>query len=78
MQRGDSSSIHWKYAIVVTKCLRSLLRRDVPTEPSHVDYMLERTYDSHPSIVRFFFTTRQRLLTVEIEICRWNSWFRKA
>lgn len=47
---GNSSSIHWRYAIVAIRCIRTLIRRDQPMSPQIVRYVLERTYDSHPNI----------------------------
>ncbi|KAG6845633.1 hypothetical protein H0H87_005840 [Tephrocybe sp. NHM501043] len=50
MEVGDSEWIHWRYEIVATRALRTLVRRDVPTSPDHLQYFLNRVCDDHPTI----------------------------
>ncbi|TFK57485.1 hypothetical protein OE88DRAFT_1651225 [Heliocybe sulcata] len=45
-----STKTHWKYAIVAIRCLRTLIRRDVPLSPSLASYFMEKTHDTHPSM----------------------------
>ncbi|KII93397.1 hypothetical protein PLICRDRAFT_694576 [Plicaturopsis crispa FD-325 SS-3] len=47
---AQSPRTHWRYSIVAIRCLRTLLRRDVPPSPAHMRYFLKMTHDSHPSI----------------------------
>ncbi|CAL1696420.1 unnamed protein product [Somion occarium] len=47
---AQSPNTHWKYSIVAVRCLRTLIRRDVPLSRSHVQCLLEKTYDSNGSI----------------------------
>ncbi|KAG6897919.1 hypothetical protein C0992_009071 [Termitomyces sp. T32_za158] len=47
---GESEWTHWRYEIVATRALRTLVRRDAPTSPRHLQYFLERVYDDHPTI----------------------------
>ncbi|KZT19390.1 hypothetical protein NEOLEDRAFT_1142177 [Neolentinus lepideus HHB14362 ss-1] len=47
---AKSSKTHWKYAIVAVRCLRTLIRRDVPLSPDLASYFMERTHDVHPSM----------------------------
>ncbi|KAG5352050.1 hypothetical protein C0989_004042 [Termitomyces sp. Mn162] len=47
---GESESTHWRYEIVATRALRTLVRRDAPTSPRHLQYFLDRVYDDHPTI----------------------------
>lgn len=46
---------HWRYVIVAIRFLRALVRRDTPLSAPLIQFMLENTYSSHTSIVRFFF-----------------------
>ncbi|KAJ7597613.1 hypothetical protein C8J56DRAFT_1001469 [Mycena floridula] len=48
LAKGDS--IHWRYAIMAIRCLRTLVRRDMPLQPDLVRFVLERTHDTHPTI----------------------------
>ncbi|THH19718.1 hypothetical protein EW146_g1513 [Bondarzewia mesenterica] len=45
-----SSSTHWRYAIFAARCLRTLVRRDVPISGPHLRYFLDKTHDDHPSL----------------------------
>ncbi|KAI0322289.1 hypothetical protein OF83DRAFT_1094493 [Amylostereum chailletii] len=47
---ANSESTHWKYAIFAARCLRTLVRKDVPTSSSHIRYFLEKAHDNHPSL----------------------------
>ncbi|KAM6497955.1 hypothetical protein JOM56_005903 [Amanita muscaria] len=47
---GNSDRTHWKYAIFAIRCLRTLIRRDVPLTPEQIQYFLEKVHDSHPSM----------------------------
>ncbi|KAI0828367.1 hypothetical protein BC628DRAFT_1417934 [Trametes gibbosa] len=47
---ANDDKTHWRYAIAATRCLRSLLRRDVPLKPAHVSYLLNKTHDSNASM----------------------------
>jgi proteasome activator subunit 4 len=49
---GNSPRTHWRYAIVAVRCLRTLVRRDVPPTAPHICYFFEKSYDDHPSVVR--------------------------
>ncbi|KAL4243081.1 BLM10 family protein [Abortiporus biennis] len=50
LEIAKSSETHWKYAIVAIRCLRTLIRRDVSMHPDHVEYLVEKTYDSHATM----------------------------
>ncbi|KAG6837040.1 hypothetical protein H0H93_015903 [Arthromyces matolae] len=50
---GESEWTHWRYEIVATRALRTLVRRDAPTSPRHLEYFLNRVCDDHPSILTF-------------------------
>ncbi|EMD41658.1 hypothetical protein CERSUDRAFT_110231 [Gelatoporia subvermispora B] len=50
LEIAKSSNTHWRYSIVATRCLRTLIRRDVPMISSHVRYLLEATYDANSSM----------------------------
>ncbi|CCM01642.1 uncharacterized protein FIBRA_03703 [Fibroporia radiculosa] len=66
---ANSPNTHWRYAIVATRCLRTLVRRDAPMTSSHVRYLLEKTYDSHSDI---------RYVSLLDSIHTWsnaNSWY---
>ncbi|EPQ60969.1 hypothetical protein GLOTRDRAFT_135553 [Gloeophyllum trabeum ATCC 11539] len=45
-----STKTHWKYAIVAIRCLRTLIRRDLPLSPAIAGYFMQKTHDAHPSI----------------------------
>ncbi|EIN13624.1 hypothetical protein PUNSTDRAFT_94808 [Punctularia strigosozonata HHB-11173 SS5] len=47
---ANSSKTHWRYSIVAVRILRSLIRKDRPTKAAHIRCLLEKTYDSHPSL----------------------------
>ncbi|KAG6902315.1 hypothetical protein C0995_001694 [Termitomyces sp. Mi166 len=47
---GESEWTHWRYRIVATRALRTLVRRDAPTSTRHLQYFLDRVYDDHPTI----------------------------
>lgn len=49
---ANSAKTHWRYCIVAIRCLRTLIRRDRPVKGAHIRCLLEKTYDSHPNIVR--------------------------
>lgn len=47
---ASSPKIHWRYAIIAVRCLRTLIRRDSPMLSSQVRLLLEKTHDAHSSI----------------------------
>lgn len=47
---GNSEDTHWRYSIYVVRCLRTLVRRDIPVRPDHIEYFLERVHDDHPTV----------------------------
>ncbi|KAF8624763.1 hypothetical protein AX15_005657 [Amanita polypyramis BW_CC] len=47
---GNSSRTHWRYAIFVIRCLRTLVRRDTPLVPQQLEFFLEKAHDTHPSM----------------------------
>ncbi|KAI0067819.1 hypothetical protein BV25DRAFT_1794335 [Artomyces pyxidatus] len=47
---GNAKSTHWRYSIFATRCLRTLVRKDVPTSGPHLRYFLEKAHDNHPSL----------------------------
>ncbi|PCH33392.1 ARM repeat-containing protein [Wolfiporia cocos MD-104 SS10] len=47
---AKSPRTHWRYAIYAVRCLRTLIRRDASTSPSHIRYLIERTYDSNATM----------------------------
>ncbi len=51
MKIATSPKTHWRYEIVAIRCLRTLLRRDVPLTSVQIRYFLERTHHTHPSVV---------------------------
>ncbi len=60
MKIATSSRTHWRYEIAAIRCLRTLLRRDMPLTPEQIRFFVERTHHSHPSVVCFiaFFNTQ--------------------
>ena len=50
---AESSKTHWRYNIVVVRCLRTLIRKDESISAPHFKFFVEKTCDDHPSIVRF-------------------------
>ncbi|KAG6910596.1 hypothetical protein DXG01_009547 [Tephrocybe rancida] len=50
LEVGESDWIHWRYEIVATRALRTLVRRDAPTSSNHLQYFLGRVCDDHPTI----------------------------
>ncbi|KAG6832246.1 hypothetical protein H0H92_004211 [Tricholoma furcatifolium] len=59
LEIGESEDTHWRYEIVATRALRTLVRRDAPTSTRHLQYFLDRIHDDHPTI-RYY---SQRALT---------------
>ena len=51
MSIARSPDIHWSYAIYAVQFLQFLIRRDVLTSPSQVEYLLEKLSDSNETIV---------------------------
>ncbi|KAM5538277.1 hypothetical protein V8D89_008164 [Ganoderma adspersum] len=47
---ANDERTHWRYAIVAVRCLRALIRRDVPLNPAHVEYMFAKSHDSNASM----------------------------
>ncbi|EFI28576.1 membrane protein [Coprinopsis cinerea okayama7 len=47
---GESEETHWKYLIFATRCLRTLVRRDVPVSPEHFEFFLYAAHDDHPNV----------------------------
>ncbi|KAG1867785.1 hypothetical protein DFJ58DRAFT_859984 [Suillus subalutaceus] len=50
LEIADDATTHWRYAIVAVRVLRTLLRRDTPTSPSHLRLFLEKVCDSDPTM----------------------------
>lgn len=50
LQVAQNPSTHWKYAVVAVRCLRTLVRRDVPMKSSHIKYLVNMTLDSNASM----------------------------
>ncbi|KAF9036519.1 hypothetical protein BDZ89DRAFT_1100671 [Hymenopellis radicata] len=50
MKIATSPKTHWRYEIVAIRCLRTLLRRDVPLTSVQIRFFLERTHHTHPSV----------------------------
>ncbi len=48
---SESGKLHWRYSIYAVRCLRTLVRRDVPVPGAQLKYFLEKVYDDHPTIV---------------------------
>lgn len=46
-----SPNTHWRYSIIAIRILRTLIRRDEPLQASQISYFLDKTHDSHPSMV---------------------------
>lgn len=59
---GNSLRTHWRYAIVAVRCLRTLIRRDVPLTPSQIRFFMEKSHDNHPSIVCFMVLSNELIL----------------
>jgi proteasome activator subunit 4 len=53
LQVAASSNTHWRYAVVATRCLRTLVRRDRPINPEMFKFFLEKTNDVQ-SDVRYY------------------------
>ncbi|KAF5337122.1 hypothetical protein D9611_003196 [Ephemerocybe angulata] len=47
---GNSEDTHWRYTIYATRCLRTLVRKDVPLRPDHIEYFLNAMHDDHPTV----------------------------
>ncbi|KAH8835425.1 hypothetical protein DL96DRAFT_1702409 [Flagelloscypha sp. PMI_526] len=50
LQVALSSKTHWKYLIVATRLLRTLVRLDTPTSAPHTRYFLENMHSHHATI----------------------------
>ncbi|KAF5374850.1 hypothetical protein D9758_000077 [Tetrapyrgos nigripes] len=50
LEIGSSSKIHWRYAILAVRLLRTLIRKDKPISPEMLSFFLKSVHDSHPSI----------------------------
>ncbi|KAF5377624.1 hypothetical protein D9615_005155 [Tricholomella constricta] len=50
LEVGESERTHWRYEILATRCLRTLVRRDAPTSSQHLQFFLDRVHDDHPTI----------------------------
>ncbi|KAK0456353.1 hypothetical protein EV421DRAFT_1699087 [Armillaria borealis] len=50
MKIATSPRTHWRYEIAAIRCLRTLLRRDMPLTPEQIRFFVERTHHSHPSV----------------------------
>ncbi|KAF9014988.1 hypothetical protein BDQ17DRAFT_1418116 [Cyathus striatus] len=50
MSVAKSSRTHWRYAIYAVRCLRTLVRRDIPLTPEQIKFFLEKVHDDHPTI----------------------------
>lgn len=48
---ANDDDTHWKYSIVAARCLRSLIRRDLPLKSGHIEYLLKTAHDSNASMV---------------------------
>lgn len=47
---ASDADTHWRYAIAATRALRSLIRSDLPIARDHLQFFLEKLYDSNPSM----------------------------
>ncbi|EDR15426.1 uncharacterized protein LACBIDRAFT_301740 [Laccaria bicolor S238N-H82] len=47
---GNSSQTHWRYGIYATRCLRTLVRKDMPLKGEQIRYFLKKVHDDHPDI----------------------------
>ncbi|KAH7104159.1 hypothetical protein BKA62DRAFT_635182 [Auriculariales sp. MPI-PUGE-AT-0066] len=47
---ATSPDTHWRYEIVALRLLRSLLRRDRPSEAEHIKYIVESVVNNHPTM----------------------------
>lgn len=52
LNTAKASLTHWRYSLFAIRCLRSLVRRDVPLTASHISFFLDKTHDSHPNMVK--------------------------
>jgi len=52
---SDSGKLHWRYSLYAIRCLRTLVRRDIPLQGAHMQYFLKKVCDDHPSMVSFLF-----------------------
>ncbi|KAF8058272.1 hypothetical protein FPV67DRAFT_1786012 [Lyophyllum atratum] len=50
LEIGNSERTHWRYEILATRCLRTLVRRDAPTSSEHLQFFMDRVHDDHPTI----------------------------
>ncbi|CAA7258799.1 unnamed protein product [Cyclocybe aegerita] len=50
LEIGNSSRTHWRYSIYAVRCLRTLVRRDLPLSSEQIEYFLEKVHEDHPTI----------------------------
>ncbi|KIY51373.1 hypothetical protein FISHEDRAFT_37518 [Fistulina hepatica ATCC 64428] len=50
LEIAQSSHTHWKYLIIAVRCLRTLVRRDVPLTERQTRFFLDNIYHSNPSV----------------------------
>ncbi|KAF9568562.1 hypothetical protein CPC08DRAFT_679680 [Agrocybe pediades] len=50
LQIASSSRTHWRYAIYAIRCLRTLVRRDMPLDRELITFFLKKVHDDHPTI----------------------------
>ncbi|KXN83586.1 Proteasome activator complex subunit 4 [Leucoagaricus sp. SymC.cos] len=48
---SQSGKLHWRYSIYAVRCLRALVRRDVPLQEAQMRFFLKKVYDNHPTII---------------------------
>ncbi|KAI0757264.1 hypothetical protein C8Q80DRAFT_1132754 [Daedaleopsis nitida] len=47
---ANDTHTHWKYAIIAARCLRALIRRDMPLKSGHIEYLLKKAHDSNANM----------------------------
>jgi len=52
MGQGKEDNVHWRYRIMMIRLLRTLIRRDKAMSAEHMDFVLRKTHDSNPTVVR--------------------------
>ncbi|XP_006454756.1 hypothetical protein AGABI2DRAFT_215246, partial [Agaricus bisporus var. bisporus H97] len=50
---SNSGKLHWRYSIYAVRCLRTLVRRDIPVQANQMRYFLTKLHDNHPTILMY-------------------------
>ncbi|KAJ3576138.1 hypothetical protein NP233_g640 [Leucocoprinus birnbaumii] len=70
---SESGKLHWRYSIYAIRCLRTLVRRDVPLQGAHMRFFLAKVHDDHPTM-RYY---AQRAIMKSVRFLKLRTCYKK-